>query len=842
VAWNFITSPFAILTLICIVCYGNSLTCGFVFDDLSAIKDNKDIRADYPFERQFYDFLWNDFWGIPMYKEQSHKSYRPLTVLTYRVNYLLHGLHPYGYHFGNLILHIVVSLLYFITINSILASKDKNVIDNTAFIASLLFAVHPIHTEAVTGVVGRAELLSSVFFLLSALIYTNIHNKQGTTSNCSDSWEIFQCCIFSGLAIVSKEQGVTVLGFCMSYEIYQLFHHQSLSKILSFKTLKYNWKSLYRMACLSLTAILLLTFRIHLMQGSSLPVFTKYDNPASVAAPLTKALTFLLLPSYNLALLLSPSPLCCDWTMGSIPLVESLSDSRNLLTVFLFTFLLHTVLTLFRSEGRARLSLLMSLALLILPFLPATNIFFSVGFVIAERVLYLPSMGFCLLVAIGLTKLYKQCKISGLRMLIQVLLIVLISLHTCKTVLRNIDWKDEESLFLSGLKVNTNNAKLYNNVGHAFESMKRHQDALLLYQQAAMVQPDDIGAHINIGRALNHLGRPDEAETAYRAAKHLLPRGKPGEKSVARIAPNSLNLFLNLGNLISRNESRLEEADRLYRQAIAMRSDYIQAYINRGDILIKMNKTDEAMEVYKEALKHDPDNPDLYYNLGVVSIEQRNPKQGLQYMNTALRLNPIHTEALLNSAILIQELKQVENHQVAIDRLLSLVSLQPDNEKAYFNLGMVTMDEGWTWESEYWFKKAIEIVPDFRGALFNLALLLTDQHRPMDAVPYLKTLLGFYPNHTKGLILLGDIYTNIVKDLDQAEQMYKRILTVTPDHVQAKHNLCVLEVERDNLEGAEMCFQALSEEAPKEEYIRKHLRIVQNKIKKRKNERKTVLP
>ena len=79
------------------------------------------------------------------------------------------------------------------------------------------------------------------------------------------------------------------------------------------------------------------------------------------------------------------------------------------------------------------------------------------------------------------------------------------------------------------------------------------------------------------GRALNHLGRSDEAETAYRIAKRLLPWGKPGDKSgVARIAPNSLNLFLNLGNLISRNGSRLEEADRLYRQAIAMRSDYIQ--------------------------------------------------------------------------------------------------------------------------------------------------------------------------------------------------------------------------------------------------------------------------
>ena len=71
-------------------------------------------------------------------------------------------------------------------------------------------------------------------------------------------------------------------------------------------------------------------FPFVLFQGSSLPVFTKYDNPASVATPLTKALTFLLLPSYNLALLLSPSPLCCDWTMGSIPLVESLSGNLQM--------------------------------------------------------------------------------------------------------------------------------------------------------------------------------------------------------------------------------------------------------------------------------------------------------------------------------------------------------------------------------------------------------------------------------------------------------------------------------------------------------------------------------
>ena len=70
----------------------------------------------------------------------------------------------------------------------------------------------------------------------------------------------------------------------------------------------------------------------------------------------------------------------------------------------------------------------------------------------------------------------------------------------------------------------------------------------------------------------------------------MLPRAKPGETYQARIAPNHLNVFLNLANLIARNETRLGEADALYRQAISMRADYTQAYINRGDILIKMNR------------------------------------------------------------------------------------------------------------------------------------------------------------------------------------------------------------------------------------------------------------
>ena len=238
-----------------------------------------------------------------------------------------------------------------------------------------------------------------------------------------------------------------------------------------------------------------------------------------------------------------------------------------------------------------------------------------------------------------------------------------------------------------------------------------------------------------------------------------------------------------------------------------MRGDYVQAYINRGDVLLMMNRTEEALAVYKSALNYDATNHDIHYNLGVVALEQGRPDQGLQYLNRALELDPQHKEALLNSAIVIQELGLPHLHQLAHGRLLQLKDLAPENERVFFNLGMLTMDDGHLEEAEGWFKKAIILKKDFRSALFNLALLLADQDRPLEAVAPLQQLLEYHPDHVKGLILLGDIYTNHIRDLDFAESCYFRILESEPGHVQARHNLCVVWVEKGQLEAAQTCLE-----------------------------------
>ncbi len=144
------------LFLLSLAVYWNSLPGDLVFDDITAIRDNKDLR-DHVSPLQ----LWShDFWGAPIHSERSHKSYRPLTVLTFRWNYYQAGGsdHPVGFHAVNVLLHAVVTLLYYELCRKV--AGDGHTGDNAAVVAAFVFAVHPVKfadalLHAQNGLVGR---------------------------------------------------------------------------------------------------------------------------------------------------------------------------------------------------------------------------------------------------------------------------------------------------------------------------------------------------------------------------------------------------------------------------------------------------------------------------------------------------------------------------------------------------------------------------------------------------------------------------------------------------------------------------------------------------------------
>ncbi|XP_009586399.1 PREDICTED: transmembrane and TPR repeat-containing protein 3, partial [Fulmarus glacialis] len=417
-----------------------------------------------------------------------------------------------------------------------------------------------------------------------------------------------------------------------------------------------------------------------------------------------------------------------------------------------------------------------------------------------------------------------------LRKISWVCLAAVLFTHALKTLHRNWDWESEYTLFMSALKVNKNNAKLWNNVGHALENEKNFERALQFFIQATQVQPDDIGAHMNVGRTYKNLNKTKEAEESYMIAKSLMPQIIPGKKYAARVAPNHLNVYINLANLIRANESRLEEADQLYRQAISMRPDFKQAYISRGELLLKMNKPLKAKEAYLRALELDRTNADLWYNLAIVYIELKDPAEALKNFNRALELNPTHKLALFNSALLMQESGDARLRPEAKQRLLHYVKEEPQDANGYFNLGMLAMDDKKDMEAEAWMKKAIRLQPNFRSALFNLALLYSQTGKELMALPVLEDLLRYYPDHTKGLILKGDILMNQKKDIVGAKMCFEKILELDPKNVQGKHNLCVVYFEERDLRKAEKCLVETLALAPHEDYIQRHLSIVRSKI------------
>ncbi|XP_069085716.1 protein O-mannosyl-transferase TMTC3 isoform X2 [Pleurodeles waltl] len=808
----------AVIAGVVTACYWNSLFCGFVFDDVSAILDNKDLHPTTPLKNLFQ----NDFWGTPMSEERSHKSYRPLTVLTFRLNYLFSELNAVLYHFLNLILHAVVCLV-FLKVCKLFLDKQ------TSLIASLLFAVHPIHTEAVTGVVGRAELLSSIFLLAAFLFYTKSKGPENTIV-----WTpIAVAVVLVAVATLCKEQGITVVGICCIYEVFiaqgytvPILWHTAVQILRGKGSVPYSMLlTLLKLIVLMFSTLLLVVVRVQVIQ-SQLPVFTRFDNPAAVSPSPARQLTFNYLLPVNAWLLLNPSALCCDWTMGTIPLVESFLDVRNLATLAFICLLGSLVIFSVGYPGDSSKTVLMALSLIALPFIPASNLFFPVGFVVAERVLYVPSMGFCILVAHGWRKLSS----NRIRKFSWVCLTLVLFTHSIKTMFRNWDWESEYTLFMSALKVNKNNAKLWNNVGHALENEKNYERALKFFIQATHVQPDDIGAHMNVGRTYKNLNRSKEAEDSYLIAKSLMPQIIPGKKYAARVAPNHLNVYINLANLIRANESRLEEADQLYRQAISMRPDFKQAYISRGELLLKMNKPLKAKEAYLRALELDKLNADLWYNLAIVYIELKDPAEALKNFNHALELNPKHKLALFNSALLMQESGDSKLRPEAKKRLLSYVEEEPLDANGYFNLGMLAMDEKRDTEAEMWMKKAIKLQAGFRSALFNLALLYSQTSQELMALPVLEELLRYYPDHTKGLILKGDILMNQKKDIKGAKKCFEQILAMDPNNVQGKHNLCVVYFEERDLIKAEKCLVETLALAPHEEYIQRHLSIVRSKI------------
>lgn len=177
-------------------------------------------------ETPLVNIFFDDFWGTPLTHSGSHKSYRPLCVLSFRFNYALGKLNPWGYHLGNVLLHAMVTAVFTCLAQKVLKRKFAT------YVAGLLFAAHPIHTEAVAGIVGRADIGACLFFLLTFLSYMKYVEYRTSAHMASHRWlYVVSVCVFTVASLLTKEQAIAVLGVCATYDVF-VFHRVKLQEIL----------------------------------------------------------------------------------------------------------------------------------------------------------------------------------------------------------------------------------------------------------------------------------------------------------------------------------------------------------------------------------------------------------------------------------------------------------------------------------------------------------------------------------------------------------------------------------------------------------------------------------
>lgn len=502
-----------LVALLAAIPYLNGLRGEFTFDDAAVVRENPHVMDSRSAIRPL--LFGANYPLIP---------YRPLTMLSYRASAWVSPAAP-GFHLANVLLHVLVSIAV-LHLAGLWTAPGY-----AAFAAAGLFAVHPVHTEAVTSIVGRAELLAALLVFAGLLAAARVGSRR------------------SGLWLAASA-GCVALG---------LFAKESALAAIPLAALvcrrpaqRLPWPAVVR-TCSVLAVACLPYFALRKAVVGSLGLPSPPDilsNPLAHAPLAQRAATALVVMSEYLAQMLFPVRLYADYSYNHVPVADSVLDPR-LLTAAALLGAIAGWIVLRRHTAR---NLGIAAAFFFVPLVLVSNVFFSVGTIKAERLLYLPSFGFCL--AAGHLLSAASRRNFGLATFA---LVSILGAMSARTFIRNRDWRDNFTLFSSALQAGTMSAKSYYNVGvcygdrggydAAIAHFRRALDiydgyadaafgigymhelkgedplALRWYDRTIAINPRYPKAHLNTGSIRYRHGDHAGAESAFRAGLAIDPNG-----------------------------------------------------------------------------------------------------------------------------------------------------------------------------------------------------------------------------------------------------------------------------------------------------------------------------
>ncbi len=556
----------AVLALVVAAVFANSLPNEFVYDDITVVV--QDTRS-HSLSR-LGELFSGGYWQVT-----KRPLYRPLTHLSFALNHAVTGLWAPGYRVVNLLLHGTICLLVYRLGLRLLRTRFA------AVAAAVLYAVHPLHVEAVVPIVGRSELLAALFVLLALLL----HMQDAERRRAGVTWRYVVIVALTWASMLCKESAVVLIGLVVVYDLWRQWASGSPRDLRTWERFLIS-RFARRYAGMLLAVVVVLGMRqaaIGMLFGEGV-TFPVADNPLPGEPLHGRLLTGLVLFGKYTRLLLVGYPLSCDYSYNAIPLPSTLTWPVVWGAACL-TALLAVAVRSWRRGGVA--------ALLILWFLvcysPVANVLVLIGTLFADRLMYLPSAPLALLVGIvvdralgGLgpagSRLVRRLSAGGL-----VLIAGWIVTLGILTIARNPVWRSNETLFRDGLAKQPNAARCRYNIGawllrhgepeegirhleRALEIVGQYYLARMQLAQAyaaqeewdrvvAVLKPmfEDVDRPtehlitpwLMYAKACEELGRAREAVDSYERVRKLDPKNVGALTGLARMVsdPNDRSLY-----------------------------------------------------------------------------------------------------------------------------------------------------------------------------------------------------------------------------------------------------------------------------------------------------------
>lgn len=663
---------YLIIAVVTVVVFYNSLSNEFVFDDESVIVNNQSIKS--------LDNLSRFFTAEDGFHKVIGRYYRPLVSASYAMDFSIWGLNSYGFHLTNLIIHIISCFLLFKILTLLfLRYKHRNLF---SLFAALIFAVHPIHTEAVSWVSGRTDSMVTMFFLASFLFYVEyvkefVHIKEEHSLQAIESKNplyLILSLVFYSLGLLTKEMIITMPVIILLFDF-----------VYRKKGFEYFRKNIAVYALFIGVTLAYLILRYELLKD--IPERVKYLYFYGQETSVVVGTMIKTVPVY-FRLLLAPFGLLYHYN-GVIEDAKSMFDAGVVLSILFIAILIYLSVIFYKKDSIVSFCILFFLVTLI----PVMNIIPTMN-LMAERFLYLTSVCLALLIC-HITLLGSAKRDSKI---MNVGLVIIIIAFSYLTYSRNAVWKSNDSLYASAKDVK--GTVLLVNYGNIYANASKYDEAAALYKKALSIRDNNLLAHHNLGLIYLLRGNLDSAELRFNkgiSIDSLAPDGyyqlatvynlQNKKEEAVKILERLQEIFPDyresagiLENLKSGNTSELTGADVPGKKGA--KDFQINILQRRSFKAFSEKRFQDAINDLNELIEIAPDNESksgYMNNLAMCYAELNDNAMQEKYFIDAVELNPENINALHGlSSFYLKTGKKSEG----IDYLKKILSMSPNDENA----------------------------------------------------------------------------------------------------------------------------------------------------------------